>query len=151
MANKHNDARWQIALPDIPARVNPSRPLALLVDDNPDVLVGIGAYLEAAGFEIVRVPNGDEAVAHLASGQMFDLLVTDYAMPGLNGVDLAKCARDRHPTLKVLIITGYPSDAGLFDRPACVALLAKPFRRAKLIEVLHTLFPVQPVSPASPN
>ena len=68
MANKHNDARWQIALPDIPARVNPSRPLALLVDDNPDVLVGIGAYLEAAGFEIVRVPNGDEAVAHLASG-----------------------------------------------------------------------------------
>jgi CheY-like chemotaxis protein len=113
---------------------------ALLVDDHPDVLVTIGAFLEAAGFDVVRASSGDEALLHLVSGKTFALLVTDYAMPGLNGVDLAKQALERLPDLKVVIITGFPSDAGLFDRPASVALLAKPFRRAALIARLQTLF-----------
>ncbi len=113
---------------------------ALLVDDHPDVLVGVGAYLSGAGFEVTRVPTGDDALSVLVSGQAFALLVTDYAMPGMNGVDLARQALEWKPDLKVVIITGYPSDAGLFSRPSSVALLAKPFRRSALIEVLQTLF-----------
>jgi CheY-like chemotaxis protein len=113
---------------------------ALLVDDHPDVLVTTGAFLEAAGFAVVQATSGDEALALLASGRRFVLLVTDYAMPGLNGVDLAIQALEQWPALKVLIITGFPSDAGLFERPASVALLPKPFRRAALIERLKLLF-----------
>jgi CheY-like chemotaxis protein len=125
---------------------------ALLVDDHPDVLVGIGAYLEAAGFDVVRAATGDEALAQLASGRKFVLLVTDYAMPGLNGVDLARQGLEQFADLKALIITGYPSDAGLFDRPANVALLAKPFRRETLLAALRSLFATgQPVLPASPD
>jgi CheY-like chemotaxis protein len=122
------------------AKIPPDRPAALLVDDHPDVLVTTGAFLEAAGFDVVRVHDGDEALAHLASGQVFALLVTDYAMPGLNGADLARQALELNPALKALIITGFPSDAGLFDRPSNVALLAKPFRRAALITQLNSLF-----------
>ena len=130
----------------------PSRPAALLVDDHADVLVTTGAFLEAAGFDVVRARDGDEALAHLASGQTFALLVTDYAMPGLNGVDLATEALERRPALKVLIITGFPSDAGLFDRPSSVALLAKPFRRSALIAQLDSLFPTgRTTLPASPD
>ncbi len=130
----------------------PQRARALLVDDHPDVLVGVGAYLESAGFDVVRAGSGDEALAYLACGQTFDLLVTDYAMPGLNGAELAVQALEQVPDLKVLIITGYPSDAGLFDRPANVALLAKPFRRAALIEVLQSLFASgKPILPTSPH
>jgi CheY-like chemotaxis protein len=105
-------------------KIVPSRPTALLVDDHPDVLVGIGAFLNAAGYDVVRAPSGDEALACLSSGQRFALLVTDYAMPGLNGVDLVRQALEQFPDLKALIITGFPSDAGLFARPANVALLA---------------------------
>jgi CheY-like chemotaxis protein len=115
---------------------------ALLVDDHPDVLVGVGAYLTGAGFDVTRVGSGDEALVRLGSGQAFALLVTDYAMPGLNGVDLACQALDQNPALKVLIITGFPSDPGLFNRPSGVAILAKPFRRSALIEVLESLFSV---------
>lgn len=115
---------------------------ALLVDDHPDVLVGVGAYLTSAGFDVVRVATGDEALSHLVSDQKFALLVTDYAMPGLNGVDLARQALERNPALKVLIITGFPSDAGLFSRPSGVAMLAKPFRRSTLIETLQSLFAI---------
>ena len=66
----------------------------------PNVLVTTGAFLEAAGFDVVRARDGDEALAHLASGQTFALLVTDYAMPGLNGVDLATEALERRPARK---------------------------------------------------
>jgi FixJ family two-component response regulator len=61
-------------------------------------------------------------------------------MPGISGVDLATQALERFPALKVLVITGFPSDAGLFDRPSSVALLAKPFRRATLIAAVRSLF-----------
>jgi CheY-like chemotaxis protein len=120
---------------------------ALLVDDHPDVLVGVGAYLAGLGF-VTRIGTGDEALSCLVSGKEFALLVTDYAMPGLNGVDLARQATEHNPSLKVLIITGFPSDPGLFDRPSGVAMLAKPFRRVALIEVLQSLFPVP--HPGSP-
>jgi CheY-like chemotaxis protein len=115
---------------------------ALLVDDHPDVLVGVGAYLAAAGFDVTRVATGDEALSHLITGRKFALLVTDYAMPGMNGVDLARQALEHDPVLKVLIITGFPSDSGLFNRPSGVAMLAKPFRRSALIDVLQSLFSV---------
>ena len=121
-------------------KILPDRQRALLVDDHHDVLVTTGAFLEAAGFDVVRADNGDEALGHLASGETFALLVTDYAMPGLNGVDLATQALERLPALKVVIISGYPSDAGLFNRPASVVLLSKPFRRAALIACLQSLF-----------
>jgi CheY-like chemotaxis protein len=134
----------------MPDKITSNRPPALLVDDHPDVLVGIGAFLEAAGFDVARASSGDEALARLSSGPRFALLVTDYAMPGLNGVDLARQALEQFPDLKALIITGFPSDAGLFDRPSSVALLAKPFRRVTLIARLQALFPaLQPSLPAS--
>ena len=120
--------------------VLPNRAPALLVDDQSDVLVTTGAFLAAAGFDVVRASNGDEALSHLSAGETFALLVTDYAMPGLNGVDLANLALERLPGLKVLIITSYPNAAGLAELPPGVDLLIKPFRRASLIERLKTLF-----------
>ena len=120
--------------------VLPDRAPALLVDDHSDVLVTTGAFLEAAGFDVVRAGNGDEALSHLTAGETFALLVTDYAMPGMNGVDLANQARERLPDLKVLIITSYPNAAGLQELPQGVDLLIKPFRRATLIARLKTLF-----------
>jgi CheY-like chemotaxis protein len=136
----------------MPERIVWDRTSALLVDDHPDILLTTGIFLEAAGFDVVRVPNGDAALPHLESGEKFALLVTDYAMPGINGTDLAARALEQLPALKVLIITGYPCDAGLFNRPSGVALLTKPFRRATLITCLKSLFPPgQTIMSASPD
>jgi CheY-like chemotaxis protein len=146
---ERGDGRWRIAGAD---GRDPARPPALLVDDNTEVLVSIGAFLTTAGFDVVRARDGDEALARLASSRNFVLMVTDYAMPGISGVDLAALALERLPALKVLIITGYPSDAGLFDRPSSIALLAKPFRRAALIAAVQSLFEAaQPIPPAAPD
>jgi CheY-like chemotaxis protein len=138
--DERGDGRWRLAVPNGADDGDPVGSPALLVDDNAEVLVTIGAFLTAAGFDVVRARNGDEALARLASGRKFVLMVTDYAMPGISGVDLATQALERLPALKVLIITGFPSDAGLFARPLAVVLLAKPFRRAALIEAIRSLF-----------
>ena len=117
-----------------------SRPLALLVEDSPDILRTTGVFLEAAGFEVVRASNGEAALVPLASGQDFALLVTDFAMPGLNGLELTMRALKTFPSLKVLIITGYPDTRDLADLPAGVAMLMKPFSRVQLIAQLKSWF-----------
>jgi CheY-like chemotaxis protein len=121
-------------------RDGPIRPLVLLVDDAPEVLRTTGIFLEAAGFDVTRANSGDEALACLDSGQMFALLVTDYAMPGLNGVDLLARALEKLPAMKAIIITGFPDTDNLGEMPPGVALLLKPFRRAELFAQLKTLF-----------
>lgn len=138
--NERDDGRRHISAPGKPEGGGPARPMALLVDDHPDVLVGVGAYLTGAGFDVTKAGTGDEALSCLMSDVEFALLVTDYAMPGMNGIDLARQALEQNPALKILIITGFPSDAGLFYRPSSVALLAKPFRRSAFIEVVQKLF-----------
>lgn len=116
------------------------RPLALLVEDSPEILRTTGVFLEAAGFEVVRASSGEAALGPLGSGQEFALLVTDFAMPGLNGLQLAMRALMKFPSLKVLIITGYPDTRDLTDLPAGVVLLMKPFNRADLMAQLKSWF-----------
>jgi CheY-like chemotaxis protein len=124
----------------------PERRFALLVDDHPDVLVTTGVFLKAAGFDVVRVVCGDEALACIAAGGRFALLVADYGMPGMNGIDLAMLALEHLPDLKVMIITGLPGAIRLSELPQGAVLLVKPFRRATLIENLESLFSLVPGS-----
>jgi DNA-binding NtrC family response regulator len=134
----------------MPETILPNRAPALLVDDNTDILAAIGRWLEAAGFDVVRARDGEEALVCLASGQRFALLVTDYAMSGLNGIDLANKALEQLPDLKVLIITGFLSANLVGNRPSTIAILAKPFRRAAMIEQLRLLFNIEPSEVRTP-
>jgi CheY-like chemotaxis protein len=116
------------------------RPRALLVDDASDVVITVGAFLEAFGFDVRRAANGDTALAILADGTRVDLLVSDHAMPGMTGKDLVTQACQQRPELRALIITGYPDAQDLAQLPTGVMLLAKPFRRLELAECIHRLF-----------
>jgi CheY-like chemotaxis protein len=121
------------------------RPRALMVDDNADVLATTGALLEAEGFHVTLVATGEAALACLGSDQSFRLLVTDYAIPGLNGIDLGCWALERFPDLKVLVFTGFPSAERVSAMPVGMTLLAKPFRRIALNRQLRSLFNDDPI------
>jgi CheY-like chemotaxis protein len=118
----------------------PQRPHALMIDDNPDVLATTGDLLEAEGFAVTRAATAEQALACLNSGPTLRLLVTDYAMPGLNGIDLGCWALERFPDLKVVVITGFPVAERVSAMPSGMALLARPFRRAELRRQLQSLF-----------
>jgi CheY-like chemotaxis protein len=112
----------------------------MLVDDAPDVLNTTGRFLEAAGFDVMRASDGQTALAAMTSDRGFMLLVTDYAMPGLNGVELTAQAQKEIPDLKTLIITGFPGAEDFEKLPPNTTLLVKPFRRSTLIDALRTWF-----------
>jgi DNA-binding NtrC family response regulator len=87
----------------------------LLVDDNTDVLVATGAFLTKEGLSVQMSTNGDEALRLIANDPKIDVLITDFAMPGLSGIDLIAQATQMSPGLRALLITGYPNADGLAE------------------------------------
>ncbi len=98
----------------------------LLVDDEELVRAGTADMLSGAGYSVTQASSGYQALELLRSGHPTEVLIADYAMPGMTGVDLAHEARALRPGLRVLLITGYATVA---DREAGgLPRLAKPFR-----------------------
>jgi signal transduction histidine kinase/CheY-like chemotaxis protein len=80
----------------------------LLVDDDDPVREVTAAMLEAEGYEVLEAGSGGAALERLAhAGDRVDLLVVDFAMPGMNGIEVAREAVARQPGLPVLFITGF--------------------------------------------
>jgi PAS domain S-box-containing protein len=106
----------------------------LLVDDEPLVLESTAAMLEELGYDVQRAGSGEAALDRLAGGEAFDVVVTDFAMPGMTGATLAQHIRDRHPGLPVILATGH---AGPWpDAPDAPMRLAKPYNLTQLSDAL---------------
>ena len=107
----------------------------LVVDDRPDVAATAGIILEDFGYR-VTVVDGPRAALDILDGEgRIDLLFTDLIMPGgMNGVMLARAARERQPKIKVLLTTGYAeasmerTDAGGTE----FEIINKPYKRMEL-------------------
>jgi CheY-like chemotaxis protein len=79
----------------------------MVVDDDPDVLTTLSTILKNAGHTVIEAASGVEALDLLDGNASLDLLLTDVIMPGLNGFNLARMARTRRPSLKILYLTGW--------------------------------------------
>ncbi|MCX7514395.1 hybrid sensor histidine kinase/response regulator [Frateuria hangzhouensis] len=109
----------------------PQRRYALLVDDDNAVRDVTAARLRQLGFEVLEAGSGGAALDLLERTAQVDLLVADFAMPGMNGVEVAQQARTRRPGLPVLFVTGYADQtalAGIGDE----RVVQKPFRDDEL-------------------
>ena len=109
----------------------------LLVDDEELVRTTTAAILADGGYDVVQTSSAFKALQLVAEGLCFDALVTDYAMPGMTGVDLADKLREKRPTLPVLIISGYGNAAE--KQFSNVSRLDKPFRQADLLKSVNAL------------
>lgn len=111
----------------------------LAVDDEPIILLGTDAMLQALGHEVVITHAPQTALELLRSGQQFDLLISDYEMPELTGAKLAEEAQAILPELSVILATGR---LVLEDeiRPEWV-LLSKPFSEEELTAALTAAVP----------
>jgi CheY-like chemotaxis protein len=78
----------------------------LIVDDDQDVLDIIERFLKPTGHAIITANSGLPALDILDSSQPLDLMITDVIMPGLNGFSLARMAKSRRPSLKILYLSG---------------------------------------------
>jgi CheY-like chemotaxis protein len=112
-------------------RVSPERSATILVvDDDPLIAMSTAGMLEDLGHTVIEANSGTQALEILRTGRNVDLMVTDLAMPGMNGVELTARVRETHPQLPVLLATGYaelPSVKG-----SGLPRLTKPYEQADL-------------------
>ena len=106
----------------------------LLCDDDDDVRRFVSELLKSNGYMVREAGSAGEAFRILEERDAVDLLVVDYAMPGINGLEIIRQAGHQHPSLKTLLITG---DAGaVCDGAMSVPLLRKPFGPAEFSQIV---------------
>ena len=103
----------------------------LVVDDEPAILELAARILTRAGFEVTKANSGSVALRLLAADTDLDLVLTDLAMPGTGGLDVAVEARRARPGIAVLFMSGFVSSDVLeaLDAP----VVAKPFTAVELV------------------
>ena len=112
----------------------------LVVDDEPKVSGLLVDLLALSGHTVRRAEGGSEGLA-LLERERYDLVLTDLAMPGMTGWQVAQAVKSRWPDLPVILLTGWadqvdPSHTSWVDR-----LLKKPFHLGQIEETLAALLP----------
>ena len=134
---KANEAASEEDLETRPPVRAPRHATILLVDDEELVRIGTAEMLTDLGYKVVEASSGAEALRLLRAGEPPDVMITDYLMPGMNGVELVEHARALVPAMEMMLITGYSTIA---EGPgATIPRLAKPFRQADLAEFVADL------------
>jgi CheY-like chemotaxis protein len=126
-------------------------PSVLLVDDQRDIVRLLHSTLQTLGHElaIIDAPSGEEALLE-ASQRRIDLLVADYLLPGISGVELMHKVKARNPSLKTIFISGFHErkarnemlNAGavaIFDKPIPMADFLDAVERS--LGLVRTIFP----------
>ena len=141
--------RVRLFLPRAPAGAVPSpapprlvagpRICVMLADDDDLVRQALGAGLEAVGWHVVQQPDGSAALAALGAGEFVDVLVSDLAMPGLDGVATIAGAQRLRPGLPALLLTGHAErlPPGVAGGGAIYQLLRKPIGAAELAAAIR--------------
>ena len=114
----------------------------LVVDDDPAVLALTTNVLRGfSGSEVVACDDPQQALdIFMADPTSFEMLVTDFDMPSLDGIELSRRIRAQSPQLHVLLISGGALETADVFRAGLDAFLSKPYRLNELIEVVGSFF-----------
>ena len=119
----------------------------VLVDDDPDLLRLVGLRLGAAGYE-VEVLGSAEAALNALAARRADLLLTDWRLPGIDGLELFEQVRQRYPAMPVILLTAHGTVPDAVDAVSrgVFGYLVKPFDGKALLDKV-----AQGLSLASPG
>ena len=112
----------------------------LVVDDDADVRDVMAEYLEMRGYEVLQACDGAGALQCLAENPLLRLVISDVRMPGVSGLELAAQAAERHPDVRVILISGYFHAQAVGPR-----FLKKPFSMNQLEAVMQAELQAQPL------
>ena len=108
----------------------------LVIDDDKSARLLLERVLSRAGHSVTLVDNGEQGLL-LLSKDAYDLIITDKNLPGIDGLEVLRLARQQIPTLQAIVITGFPTpetkssarDLGVFS------YVTKPFG---ILDILGT-------------
>lgn len=105
----------------------------LYIDDDETVALVVGALLERGGFRAISLGDGASAVEALRNSPgAFDLVLTDYNMPGMSGLDVARAVRSINPALPVIVSSGHVDEA--LQREAAALQVDAVLNKERLVE-----------------
>ena len=114
----------------------------LLVDDDRNLVTTFSHGLRKAmgkGISVVFCANGPEALALLAT-QAFDLVISDFHMPGMSGLELLKQIKQDHHGTRLVLITAYTTETLEADvRKLGISYITKPFELPQLVQLIQNL------------
>jgi two-component system cell cycle sensor histidine kinase/response regulator CckA len=112
---------------------------ALVVEDDPAVRDMTTHLLQRAGFEVVAVADGAEALAAAQRAERIDVLVTDVVMPRLSGIDLAEQMMEVYPEMGVVLLSGYTAETLDLERVTAegATFISKPVSSNELLQAVH--------------
>ena len=110
----------------------------LLIDDEAIALTNLSHVLQREGYAVTACKDGESGLAELKKAD-FDLVLTDLKMPGIDGMEVLRAVRARHPDVPVIMITGHASLDSAVEamKAGAYHYLAKPFRLAEAREVVR--------------
>jgi DNA-binding response OmpR family regulator len=92
----------------------------------------VAAALEERGYHVIGAASSETALAILEADPEIDLLLVDFAMPGMNGAAVARRSQERRPGLPVLLISGDPERVKQIAEAKDLPILSKPFKQKEL-------------------
>ena len=109
----------------------------LLVDDELSLLNALAEFLQEQEYDVDTAPNGATARERLGE-RVYDLMVTDYRMPDISGIDLLEFAKQTYPDMEVVLITGYGSKESVIEaiRLGAYDYIEKPFDTLDLLKTI---------------
>jgi len=113
----------------------------LIVDDDAVMRYTLHRFLRNQGYEVREAANGVEAL-EILNVDTVDLVITDYIMPEMNGIELLESIQVRWPTMPVVLLTGYLSaDAAKTILEGRAHFLSKPVTLKQLLSNIRQLIP----------
>ncbi|NOY76417.1 MAG: response regulator [Calditrichaeota bacterium] len=112
----------------------------LVAEDNKNAMIALSIGLSRLGYAVTTVANGLEAIQALEQGN-FDLVITDYRMPKLDGAGLVRVVQTKYPGLPILVISAYDlrDVRKKFKKSENVYFLSKPFELSQLTETIERI------------
>ena len=131
--------RQLAAVPEESNAVDQGRRRVLLVDDDATILDVIGEALRDSGHDVHICDAGAAAIVAMED-RSFDVLITDLGMPGVNGWDVARRARQLEPPLPVIVISGWGAQItqDQMEAAGVTLILPKPFRLEQIRQAIST-------------
>ena len=112
----------------------------LLAEDDEAMRTYLARALEKAGYSVVSVGSGVEAMPFIRT-EIFDLLLSDIVMPEMDGIELSRRCTEISPTTKVMFITGFAAVSMRANQAAPEArMLSKPFHLRDLVAEIEKIF-----------